>query len=88
METIVRVTSGGPLARLFTRERHVVELMAESLTNTGIAQRLGLSARSVEAHVRHVLIKLDIADSDENHPGSGRFARDKHAEVAVVLDCY
>ena len=41
--------------------------MAEGLTNTGIAKRLVLSERTVEAHVRHVLIKLDIPDSDEGH---------------------
>ena len=67
VETLVRVTSGGPLARLSGRERHVLELMAEGLTNTGIAQRLVLSERTIEAHVRHVLIKLDISDSDEGH---------------------
>ena len=64
VESLVRVTADGPLDRLSTRERHVLELMAEGLTNTGIAQRLVLSERTVEAHVRHVLIKLDIPDSD------------------------
>lgn len=41
--------------------------MAEGLTNTGIAHRLVLSDRTVEAHIRHVLLKLDIPDSDEGH---------------------
>lgn len=67
VETLLRVTSGGPLARLTARERHVLELMATGLTNTGIAQRLFLSERTVEAHVRHVLIKLNIPESDEGH---------------------
>lgn len=39
--------------------------MAEGLTNTAIAQRLFLSQGTVEAHVRHVLLKLDIAENDE-----------------------
>ena len=65
--TLVHATSGGPLARLSERERRVLELMAEGLTNTGIAQRLVLSERTVEAHVRHVLLKLDIPESDEGN---------------------
>lgn len=65
--TLVQATSGGPLAQLSERERRVLELMAEGLTNTGIAQRLVLSERTVEAHVRHVLLKLDIPESDEGN---------------------
>ena len=45
----------------------VLELMAEGLTNTGIAPRLVLSERTVEAHVRHVLLKLNIPESDDGH---------------------
>ena len=41
--------------------------MAEGLTNAGIAQRLVVSERTVEAHVRHVLLKLDLPESDEGH---------------------
>ena len=60
--------AGSPLARLSDRERRVLELMAEGLTNTAIGQRLVLSQRTVEAHVRHVLMKLDIPESEEgNH---------------------
>jgi DNA-binding NarL/FixJ family response regulator len=65
--TLVNATSGSPLARLSERERRVLELMAEGLTNGGIAQRLVLSERTVEAHVRHVLLKLDIPESEEGH---------------------
>ncbi len=41
--------------------------MAEGLTNTGIAKRLYLSERTVEAHVRHVLGKLDMPESEDDH---------------------
>jgi DNA-binding NarL/FixJ family response regulator len=65
--TLVSATVSGPLARLSERERRVLELMAEGLTNTAIAQRLVLSERTVEAHVRHVLLKLDIPESEEGN---------------------
>jgi len=56
-----------PLAALTERERTVLELMAQGLTNTGIAKRLYLSERTVEAHVRHVLGKLDLPEGDDGH---------------------
>jgi DNA-binding NarL/FixJ family response regulator len=56
-----------PLAELTEREREVLELMAEGLTNTGIAKRLYLSERTVEAHVRHVLMKLDLPETEDDH---------------------
>ena len=57
----------GPLGRLSEREKRVLELMAEGLTNIGIAQRLVLSERTIEAHVRHLLLKLEIPESEEGH---------------------
>jgi len=39
--------------------------MAQGMTNTGIAKRLVLSGRTVEAHVRRLLLKLDIADTED-----------------------
>jgi DNA-binding NarL/FixJ family response regulator len=55
------------LAELSEREREVLELMAEGLTNAGIAQRLVVSERTVETHVRNVLTKLNIPDSHNGH---------------------
>jgi DNA-binding NarL/FixJ family response regulator len=55
------------LAELTEREREVLELMAEGLTNVGIAKRLYLSERTVEAHVRHVLMKLELPESEDGH---------------------
>ena len=59
--------SSGSLADLSDREREVLSLMAEGLTNGGIAKRLFLSERTVEAHVRHVLLKLDIPETEDGH---------------------
>jgi DNA-binding NarL/FixJ family response regulator len=57
----------GPLTGLSEREREVLKLMAEGLTNSGIAKRLYLSDRTVEAHVRHVLMKLELPDGEDGH---------------------
>jgi DNA-binding NarL/FixJ family response regulator len=58
---------GGLLGELSEREREVLELMAEGLTNSGIAKRLYLSERTVEAHVRHLLMKLDLPEGEDGH---------------------
>lgn len=59
-----RKTRQDSLAQLTEREHEVLRLMAQGMTNTGIAKRLVLSERTVEAHVRRLLLKLDIADSE------------------------
>jgi DNA-binding NarL/FixJ family response regulator len=65
--TLFADATGSPLSALTDRERTVLELMAEGLTNTGIAKRLFLSERTVEAHVRHVLGKLDMPEREDDH---------------------
>lgn len=55
------------LAQLTEREHDVLRLIAQGLTNAGVAKRLFLSERTVEAYVRRLLGKLDIADSDDAH---------------------
>ena len=56
-----------PLSTLSDREREVLALMAEGLNNPAIARRLTVSERTVEGHVRHVLLKLGLAESDDGH---------------------
>jgi DNA-binding NarL/FixJ family response regulator len=55
------------LAALSEREREVLALMAEGLTNSAIAERLVLTQRTVEGHVRSVLMKLDLPPGDGAH---------------------
>jgi DNA-binding NarL/FixJ family response regulator len=70
-QVVARLLSPGGeddgLEELTDREREVLRLMAEGLTNAGIAKRLYLSERTVEAHVRHVLMKLDLPAGDDLH---------------------
>jgi DNA-binding NarL/FixJ family response regulator len=67
VSNLVSPANGSPVERLSERERGVLHLMAEGLTNSGIASRLVVSERTVEAHVRHILTKLDIAETDDAH---------------------
>ena len=55
------------LAELSEREREVLELIAEGLTNRAIAERLFLTERTVESHVRSVLGKLDLPEREGEH---------------------
>jgi DNA-binding NarL/FixJ family response regulator len=46
----------------------VLALMAEGRTNVGIARRLWLQHRTVEAHIGSIMSKLGLpSDDDENH---------------------
>ena len=56
-----------PLAALSTRERQVLALMAEGRSNAGIARRLWVSEGTVEKHVRSILTKLNLAETDDDH---------------------
>ena len=50
-----------PLEELSEREREVLALMAEGLTDRGIAERLWVSPATVETHIRHILRKLSLS---------------------------
>jgi DNA-binding NarL/FixJ family response regulator len=53
---------GDPLARLTPREREVLQLIAEGHSNRSIAERLGLSMKTVDGHRTRVMTKLDAHD--------------------------
>ena len=62
-----RAGGGGAVAGLTEREQLVLASMAQGLTNAGIAKRLWLSERTVEAHIRRVLVKLGIAETEDHN---------------------
>lgn len=51
------------LESLTTREREIVQLIAESFTNKKIAVKLGMSVRTVDTHRTNIMKKLDLHDA-------------------------
>jgi DNA-binding NarL/FixJ family response regulator len=56
-----------PLAVLSERERDVLALMAEGRSNAGLARRLWITEGTVEKHVRSILAKLSLPETDDDH---------------------
>ncbi|MEV8517291.1 response regulator transcription factor [Dactylosporangium sp. NPDC051484] len=55
-------TAPDPFPELTQRERQVLALIARHLTNPQIAERLGVSQKTVRNHVSNVFTKLQVAD--------------------------
>jgi DNA-binding NarL/FixJ family response regulator len=55
------------LARLSGREREVLELMAQGLSNRAIADRLVVDVKTVETHIARILTKLDLHQTPDEH---------------------
>jgi NarL family two-component system response regulator LiaR len=62
VEAIARSDGGSTRERLTAREREVLELIAHGRSNKRIAFELGISEKTVKAHVGRVLAKLGVAD--------------------------
>jgi DNA-binding NarL/FixJ family response regulator len=56
-----------PLDVLSPREREVLALMAEGASNAGISRRIFVTEGTVEKHVRSILTKLDLPESETEH---------------------
>jgi DNA-binding NarL/FixJ family response regulator len=57
----------GPLDELTPRERDVLALMAEGLSNRGICERLVLSPKTIETHVNSIFLKLGLLPAPDDH---------------------
>jgi len=60
---LARKREPDPLATLTERERETLSLVAEGLTNRAIAERLFVTERTVETHVKQVFEKLGLEGS-------------------------
>ncbi|MGF6884681.1 DNA-binding NarL/FixJ family response regulator [Nocardia sp. GAS34] len=56
-----------PLTALSAREHEVLALMAEGRSNAGIARQLWVTEGTVEKHVRSILIKLNLPETQDDH---------------------
>jgi len=66
-ELLAAPAARDPLAVLTGREREVLALIAQGKTDHGISEELYITRKTVEAHVRSILAKLELpADANEN----------------------
>jgi DNA-binding NarL/FixJ family response regulator len=63
-QLLVRSRSDSRMDRLSARERDVLALMAEGLSNSAIAGRLVVTEGAVHKHIRSIFAKLDLAPAD------------------------
>jgi DNA-binding NarL/FixJ family response regulator/class 3 adenylate cyclase len=64
---VERPRLGSPLDDLTEREREVLGLMAEGRSNAAIAERMSLSTKSIEGHVRNIFGKFGLLDTPDDH---------------------
>jgi DNA-binding NarL/FixJ family response regulator len=62
-----RFDRGSLIDWLTPRERSVLEAMAAGMSNSGIADQLGIGVRSVEKHVNAIFSKLGLVEEDHVH---------------------
>jgi ATP/maltotriose-dependent transcriptional regulator MalT len=69
------IATAGPLEELSTREREVMRLVSEGLSNEQIAERLVLSVRTVERHLSNVYAKLRVSGKAARAAAAARFSQ-------------
>ncbi|MGX6608405.1 response regulator [Micromonosporaceae bacterium Da 78-11] len=66
-QLLVRRRRDDPLSRLTPREREVLGLMAEGMSNTAVARKMVVTDGAVEKHVRNIFTKLGLHQDEEQH---------------------
>ncbi len=76
-QLVGRAREDDPFRELTAREREVLALMAEGLTDRGISERLFVTPKTTETHIRHIFSKLGI-------PATPAHNRRVHAVLAYL----
>lgn len=66
-QLVGRRRAHSPIERLTQRERQVLALIAEGRSNRAISERLFLSEKTVEAHVRSIFNRLELPATPDDH---------------------
>jgi len=66
-QLLVRRRRDDPLRNLTPREREVLSLMAEGMSNTAIARKMVVTEGAVEKHVRNIFTKFNLHQDEEQH---------------------
>lgn len=64
---VARPRQHDPIAALTDRERDVLSLMAQGLSNRALSEELFLSVKTIEAHVHSIFTKLDLHVDERDH---------------------
>ncbi len=64
---VARRRQQDPLENLSGRERDVLSLMAQGMSNAALADALHLSLKTVEAYVSSIFVKLGLAPDSREH---------------------
>ena len=67
-EAFIRELDADPPAVLTPREAEISRLVADGLANREVARQLGISVRTVESHVDHILTKLGLSSRAQLRP--------------------
>nr|WP_237534451.1 response regulator transcription factor [Streptomyces sp. SID3343] len=83
-QLFARTRSDTRLARLSTRERDVLALMAEGMGNIAVAEQLLVAEGTVHKHIRSIFAKLDLPPTDHTDRRVAavlRYLEDVHRQV-------
>jgi DNA-binding CsgD family transcriptional regulator len=62
--------TSAPRPSLTPRERQILRLITYGLTNREVGDRLGITPRTVDAHLRSIFVKLEV----KTRSGATRYA--------------
>jgi DNA-binding NarL/FixJ family response regulator len=68
-QLLARQRRHNPLDRLTPREREVLSLVAEGMSNRAIANQIFVTDRTVEAHIKRIFDKLGLVEDPDQHRG-------------------